>query len=293
MPKIVIGHRDSILHAEERGIVYEDGKSTLEETWDLLSGIYKNDAEKQHEEELKDLEVTNFVNLSWGEMKIFHDLAGLEGLRRINCTENTENEPLLLRRKCVKDIVSILSNNIETLKRAIQVETETKTAFPFYRGLETREEKRSEIECCIKFENLVFRGAFSRRWERPDAMYRQLVRKNVIGDISIEIKRGEICCTATEKEEEQNFEICEYVIMSLERGLETCDILLDIQRYISFYILKSVFNIPSVISRRTVFYGTKNSEIVEIKILWDGTLCFILNGACCTYQNCLASGIAK
>lgn len=267
--KILVEYKKNISHSEDDEIIYEDTKSSLESSWDVLGNAYVNEAEIQHQEIMKEMEVWKLVDTARAEMEVGHEsLALIEKgvLSKVKIKTVEEEKPPILKLKCLDDLIKIFEKTAEVLESTLQEED----------SLSKEEDdslsvfKEIPLCCRIKYGIIDLEGSL------PSIAIKLEENENVymFGDFEIFIYEG-----STNKSNP----LCEYVLNCLDHGYSLDDLLKRIQHCVALYIGRRILDAPEIIDGffeeiEETIYFIKHNDILEIKIRKNGIFVIILNG---------------
>lgn len=307
--KVRIGYEKNISHADIDKVVYEDKKNVLEETWDVLRSKYISDAERQHQEQIKDFEMLKMINCARVEMEtglqselLVSDMVLEERVAKEEC-----KVPKSLRAKCVEDIVRILDKNLEVLEEGYAIENRAwesvKDHCDFHRFVFTEDgmqlfytrtdfvlvSNTGEVKpglwddlglcCVIRYKGLVLEAFLERPLRTGNVLERMkrffvekgMVQKQRTGDVEIGVARG--------KGKGGNG-LCKYVLLCLERGYELEEIFGDVLYGLALYMGRALGfrEFLNGFKGENVLYCIKAERVLEIRFTWDGFFEFALCG---------------
>lgn len=266
--RILVGQEKSISHAEEDKIIYENAKSSLENSWDVLGNAYLNEAEILHQEIMKEMEVWKLVDAARAEIETgYHSYSLIEKeiLSKVNISGVEEENSPVLKLRFLEDFIRILEETAEVLEKVLLEEdaiSKGDNSPSFFR--------ETSICCRVKYGIMDLEGSLP-----LVAIFLQETKNTyVFGDIKIFVYEG-----TTSKSNS----LCEYVLHCLDHGYPLYELLKSIQYCIALYIGKRILYTPEFFEgffeeNEKAMYFIKNNDILEIKIREEGTFVIIFNG---------------
>lgn len=266
--RILVGQEKNISHAEEDKIIYEDAKSSLESSWDVLGNVYLNEAEILHQEIMKEREVWKLVEAARAEIETGYQSLSLiekEIVKKVEAKGIEKEKPPILKIRFLDDLIRIFEETSETLEKAFQEEdaiSKEDHSPSFFR--------ETSICCRIEYGIMELEGSLP----LVAILLQEKKTAYIFGDIKIFIYEGI---------SSKRNSLCEYVLHCLDHGYSLEELLKRIQYCIALYIGKRILHTPEIFKgffeeNEKTMYFIKNNDILEIKIREEGMFVIIFNG---------------